>query len=134
MPKVFLYSATFFCTKLAVYSLMLWLPLYLSEELDYEDQSIANLSTILDLGAIGGSFSLGYLSDLTYGKRSPIAMIAIISSVIISFSLTFEVTTMHPALFFFLMFLFGFFISGLNNLINAACSADLGKQSALKGN
>ena len=59
---------------------------------------------------------------------------AVLTSIIISFTLTFEVTVMHSALFFFLMFLLGFFISGLNNLINAACSADLGKQSALKGN
>jgi OPA family glycerol-3-phosphate transporter-like MFS transporter 3 len=33
-----------------------------------------------------------------------------------------------------MFFLLGFFISGLNNMISAACSADLGKQEALKGN
>lgn len=78
--------------------------------------------------------TLGYLSDLTYGKRSPIAMMAVIFSIIISFVLTYKVTVMPAALFFVLMFFLGCFISGLNNLINAACSADLGKQSALKGN
>jgi len=41
---------------------------------------------------------------------------------------------MGTALFFILMFLLGFFISGLNNMISSACSADLGKQEALKGN
>lgn len=41
---------------------------------------------------------------------------------------------MAAALFFIVMFLLGFFISGLNNMISSACSADLGKQEALKGN
>ncbi len=41
---------------------------------------------------------------------------------------------MNKALFFVIMFFLGFFISGLNNMISSACSADLGKQEALKGN
>ncbi|CDW80091.1 sugar phosphate exchanger 3 [Stylonychia lemnae] len=134
LPKVFLYSLSFFCTKLAVYSLLLWLPLFLSENLNYQDSEIANLSTILDLGAIVGSMTLGLLSDLTYGKRSPIAMLAVIISITISYVLTYEVLNMATALFFVLMFFLGFFISGLNNVINAACAADLGKQEALQGN
>lgn len=134
LPKVFLYSASFFCTKLAVYSLMLWLPLFLSENLDYQDQMIANLSTVLDAGAIVGSMGLGILSDLTYGKRSFIALGAVVCSIIISFVLTYKVLVMPTALFFICMFFLGCFISGLNNLINAACAADLGKQPVLKGN
>lgn len=33
-----------------------------------------------------------------------------------------------------MMFMLGFCINGLNNVISSACSADLGKQEALKGN
>ena len=95
---------------------------------------IANLSTVFDCGAIVGSIFLGVLSDLTYGKRSPISLFAIICSIIIAYVLTFKVLVMPTAVFFILMFLLGFFISGLNNLINSACAADLGKQQALKGN
>jgi len=122
-----LYAATFFCTKLAVYSLILWLPLFLSEELNYEDNMIANLSTVFDCGAIVGSLFLGFLSDLTHGKRSPISLFAIVFSIIISYTLTFKVSVMPTAVFFILMFFLGLFISGLNNLINSACAADLGK-------
>ena len=78
--------------------------------------------------------SLGILSDMTYGKRSPIALLAVLFSIAITYTLTYKVLVMPTSLFFVLMFLLGFFISGLNNLINAACSADLGKQEALKGN
>ena len=81
-----------------------------------------------------GSMALGFLSDLMYGKRSPVAMGAVLISIALSFTLTFYVETMNKALFFVIMFFLGFFISGLNNMISSACSADLGKQEALKGN
>ena len=124
----------FFFTKLAVYCLLLLLPLFLQESLFYSPPEIANLSTCVDIGAILGSICLGYLSDLMYGKRSPVAMMAVLLAILISYLITFEIYVMPEALFFILMFLLGFFISGLNNLISAACAADLGKQSALKGN
>lgn len=78
--------------------------------------------------------SLGYLTDLTYGKRSPVALGAIILANIIIYVLTYKVLEMPEGLFYVLMFLIGFLISGLSNVINAACAADLGKQEALQGN
>ena len=69
-----------------------------------------------------------------YGKRSPVALMAVLFATLVAYINTYEYEAMPKGLFFFLMFLLGFFISGLNNLISAACAADLGKQSALKGN
>ena len=89
---------------------------------------------MLDFGAIFGSMALGYLSDKLYGKRSPVALGAVILASFISFSLYIWVIDMPTAIFFISMFMFGFFISGLNNLISSACATDLGKQEALKGN
>jgi OPA family glycerol-3-phosphate transporter-like MFS transporter 3 len=119
---------------MAVYILLLWLPIYLKEAKNYEDYQIANVSTLVDLGAMFGSLALGHISDLMHGKRSPVSMGAVIISIVISFVLTYYVQIMKPALFSTLMFSLGFFISGLNNMISSACSADLGKQEALKGN
>ena len=69
-----------------------------------------------------------------YGKRSPVALIAVIFAMVISYVLTFKFYVIGDIGLFFMMFLLGFFISGLNNMISAACAADLGKQEALKGN
>ena len=92
LPRVMLYSSAFFCTKMAVYILLLWLPIYLKDsDLKYNDSDVANISTLLDIGAMVGSMALGYLSDLMYGKRSPVAMVAVIVSIAISFVLTFNV-------------------------------------------
>jgi sugar phosphate permease len=75
---------------MAVYILLLWLPSFLKEsELKYDDNQVANLSTVIDLGAMFGSMALGYISDLMYGKRSPVAMGAVLFSITISFFLTF---------------------------------------------
>jgi MFS transporter, OPA family, sugar phosphate sensor protein UhpC len=82
---------------------------------------------MLDVGAIFGSMALGYLSDKTYGKRSPVAFLAVIFASLIAFSLKFFVLDMPSAVLFLAMFMQGFFISGLNNLISSACAADLGK-------
>jgi sugar phosphate permease len=93
------------------------------------------MSTILDFGAVLGSITLGYLSDLMYGKRSPVALFAVMMSMVISFTLSFtDLLALNKLVFFVMMFFLGFFISGVNNMISAACSADLGKQEALKGN
>ncbi len=89
---------------------------------------------MIDVGAILGSMVLGYLSDLMYGKRSPVAMIAVAFATAISYIITFQIYNLGKPVLFILMFFLGFFISGLNNMISAACAADLGKQSALKGN
>jgi len=90
---------------------------------------------MLSLGAIFGSMTLGYLSDKTYGKRSPVAFIAVIFGSLIAFSLYFFATIDMPkGVLYVSMFFQGFFLNGLNNLISSACAADLGRQEALKGN
>ena len=78
--------------------------------------------------------TLGYLSDKTYGKRSPVAFLAVIFGSLIAFSLYLFAIEMPTGVLYVSMFFQGFFLNGLNNLISSACAADLGRQEALKGN
>jgi sugar phosphate permease len=64
---------------------------------------------MFDLGAIVGSILLGIISDKMYQKRSPIAMIAILISGVISYTITYDYDSMTITAFFIIMFLFGFF-------------------------
>ena len=59
--------------------------------MNYTHTGIANLSTTIDIGAMFGSMALGYISDLMHGKRSPVALGAVIISISVSFTLTFTV-------------------------------------------
>ena len=38
-----------------------------------------------DVGGMLGSILIGYISDLTYGKRSPVSIVALFLSCVISF-------------------------------------------------
>ena len=77
---------------MAVYILLLWLPTFLKQsDLKYNDYQVANLSTTIDVGAMFGSMALGFISDLMYGKRSPVALCAVMISIVISYVLTFNV-------------------------------------------
>ena len=95
---------------------------------------MANLGALQSFGAMAGSVTLGYLSDLMGGRRSPVALGAILVAITITFTMTFKIYDITSGGLYAIMFFLGFCLNGLNNLISSACSADLGKQKALKGN
>lgn len=37
-PKVLLYGFTFFCIKFSIYAIVLWMPMFLSQSLDYDNK------------------------------------------------------------------------------------------------
>ena len=87
IPRVFLYSATLFCVKLATNSMLLWLPLLLKEYKEYTLGQIADVSSFFDAGGLVGSLVLGYLSDKLYSKRSPISFLAVLVASALGFTL-----------------------------------------------
>jgi sugar phosphate permease len=88
IPGVLVYGLSFFCVKFSVYALLLWLPTFLSSELDYNPHDIANLQTANEIGNLFGGFAIGYISDLCYSKRSPVGVFAVITSFLISLIFT----------------------------------------------
>lgn len=89
VPRVALYAASFFCTKLCVYVLLLWIPLVFGgAPFNRTGPEIANIQTAVDLGAVIGSMVLGYASDRMHGVRSPIALLAVVAATILSWIIT----------------------------------------------
>ena len=74
---------------------------------------------------------MGYLSDRLYGKRSPVAFTAIIIASALAFSLAFHLRSLSVISLQGIMFAFGMVVSGLNNIISASCSADIGRNEVL---
>ena len=128
IPNVLLYGFTFFCIKFAVYSLLLWMPLFLTEELSFENSGIANIQTLYETGTVIGAIILGFLSDKFYSRRSPIGVISITVSIFISFYLTYNYKNLSFAKLATLMFFLGFFIGSLHHIICMTATADLGRQ------
>ena len=122
-----LYGMCFFCVKFAVYAMLLWMPMFLEEQMGVEDQKIANIETLYEVGTVVGAIILGLTSDKCGGRRSPIAMVAVICGFLISLSF-FAVYKSYPTtLWLIAMFFFGFFLGSLHHLICITVSADLGR-------
>ena len=80
-----------------------------------------------DIGGLIGSFAIGYISDLTYSKRSPSTLFACICSCIIWYTLTVEYNKLTYSSLMASFFFYGLFMQGVTNTIAATCSADIGK-------
>ena len=127
-PKVLLYGFTFFCIKFSIYAILLWMPMFLSQTLGYENPKIANLLTVYEVATLIGTCTLGPLTDLTYGKRSPIAILAILLASIVSFLLTLMYDQLSETALFTLMAMLGFSLGSIYHIVNITCCADLGKE------
>ena len=57
---------------------MLWLPMYLQKRNNYTDYETAAAAATLDVGNVLGGILIGYLTDLTYSRRTPIAVLCIL--------------------------------------------------------
>lgn len=85
-----------------------------------------------DIGGLIGSAGIGFLSDLTYGKRSPVTMIALLLSCVILYALIISYAQITYTKLLIDIFFFGLFFQGVANTIVGACSADMGKGSGNK--
>lgn len=84
IPGVLQYSLSYFCIKFSSYGLMLWLPLYLkNDDNQYSDYEMASAAATLDIGNVIGGVMIGYLTDLTYSRRTPIAVVSILLATIL---------------------------------------------------
>jgi OPA family glycerol-3-phosphate transporter-like MFS transporter 3 len=131
IPGVMVYSLSYACLKLVNYSLFFWLPFYLSKEYSWANaQESDRLSTLYDVGGIVGGAVGGIISD-RLGRRSPVIVVMLISAVAALFVYQgFGGTPLRNGI---LMCIAGIFIGGPANLESSAIAADLGKQSAVRG-
>lgn len=127
-PKVLLYGFTFFCLKFSIYAILLWMPMFLSQALGYVNAEIANLLTVYEVATLIGAVTLGPLTDLTYGKRSPVAVAAIVVASGASLVLTLMYNELSTTGMFVMMAILGYSLGSIYHIVNITCCADLGKE------
>ena len=123
VPGAVAYGFAYFFLKLSVYSLLLWLPLFLGEELKFDTARITSIAMANEVGTISGGIILGFLSDQCYSRRSPLTALVIIIGTIIMVFLTVNHKTMCSTLIFFSI---GLLLGGINHIISVTCACDLG--------
>lgn len=73
-PRLIFYGVSYFFIKFIRYTLLFWLPFYLSKELGYAGDQAAYVSTAFEVGGIGGVILIGISSDrLRRFSRSALA-------------------------------------------------------------
>lgn len=124
------YSVTYACVKLLSYSLLFWLPFYLSEEYSFDSALIGTLASTLEVGSIVGALSIGFATD-KLSVRSPVIVPILALSIPLLVFLS-----LSPAhwLLYILIFFIGFSIVGCNHIISSAIAADLATNHELAGN
>ena len=133
IPGVLPFSLSFCALKLANYAVMFWLPLFCEEELHFSEGAAALSATMYDVGTIIGSVLLGIISDLSYGRRTPTVVVAIVCAAFFHLGFVF-VDSEDKVILNTIIFFIGFLVGGVASILSSICVADLGKLDALRNN
>ena len=126
LPNVIFYAIAFFFAEMG--SQVISRSLF--EFLDYiglsKGQS-ANVSTMNDVGAMIGTFAIGTVSQITYGKTSPSTVTAIALSSFIFYMLTAEFYSLNYGILMTCFLLQGMLYQAAIHMMSTTCSTDIGK-------
>lgn len=121
-------SAIYFFVKFTRYAFLFWLPLYLTEALQYSDVDAGYTSIAFEGVGFLGVISAGLISDkLLKSRRFPVAAIMLFA---LAVTLLLQPLFVAQGPWFILISigLTGFFIYGPDSLISGATAMDLGKE------
>ncbi|GMV43941.1 MAG: hypothetical protein AMXMBFR64_56570 [Myxococcales bacterium] len=126
MPAVWLLGGSYFGLKLIRYSLLFWLPYYLSQALHYDEGTAGYLSTSFEVGGILGAVVTGWVSDRWFpARRARLAapMVLALAGALLLYRGVGDAGLVANALS---MALVGFLLFGPDALISGAAAQDLG--------
>ena len=124
IPGVIAYSFCYFFIKFSSYGLMLWLPMYLQKRNNFSDYEVATAVSFLDIGYLVGGVLIGYISDLMYCRRTPIAVFSIILGTGLHILLI-VVDPRQRLVFYSFIFTLGIMMGGVTAIVSGISCADL---------
>ena len=130
VPGVLDWSASYFFIKTVTYTILFWMPYYLTLTLD--SQSTAdNLTVLFDVSMIAGTTAHGLVTDSSGGARSPLFVLSyVVGSMPLLFLPALGQSTFHYAAAFATV---GLFSGGPTHMYGTAVSVDLGEAAAAAG-
>jgi sugar phosphate permease len=125
-PTLWCYGASYFGMKLIRYSILFWLPFYLTTALAYSKTTAGYMSTSFELGGIVGTIAMGAFSDRN--RRIPRPIFAAVWLVLLAGSLFLyaRVGASSMVVNFAVMALVGALLFGPDSLISGAAAQDAG--------
>jgi OPA family sugar phosphate sensor protein UhpC-like MFS transporter len=125
-PALWAFGAAYFCLKLIRYTMLFWLPYFLTKRLGYEKSAAGFLSVAFEVGGVVGALFAGWLSDRVFGARRVPAAALLALLLAGALFLYIRVAALGPAANFAGMFLVGLCLFGPDSLLAGAAAQDLG--------
>ncbi len=127
-PMVLLTAVVAFLLKVMRYSFLYWLPLYLTDRLEYRPDQAGYMSSVYELLGFGGAVLAGYASDrLAGGRRFPVSAVMLAGLAVSCFVLPGLAAAGWAGSLAGIM-LVGFFTYGPDTLMQGAASQDAGTE------
>ena len=134
-PGVLPVATAHFCEKIIRYTLLFWLPYYLTKRLNYSKIVSGYASTAFDVGGVVGSILSGYVADHWEGgsRRTTTAVIFLAGSGVsllcfAGFPELFEQNIIYPTMTCFAV---GLFLLGFDSLLTGAVIQDLATRAGM---
>ncbi|HMY20224.1 MAG TPA: MFS transporter [Polyangium sp.] len=125
-PTIWCYGASYFGMKLIRYSLLFWLPFYLTTALAYSKTTAGYMSISFEVGGVLGTIGMGALSDRNRGiSRSVLAAVwlVLLAGAIFLYA---QIGATNLVVNFAVMALVGALLFGPDSLISGAAAQDAG--------
>ena len=130
VPGVLDWSLSYFFIKTVTYTILFWMPHYLTLTLD-SHSTADNLTVLFDVSMIFGTATLGLVTDRVGGARSPLFVGSfVVGSLPLLFLPALRQSTFHYAAAFVTV---GLFSGGPAHMYGTAVSVDLGEAAAAAG-
>jgi len=125
---VWIAAVMYFFVKFTRYAFLFWLPLYLSEALNYSDTQAGYTSIAYELIGFFGILAAGFGSDYLFkSRRFPISAIMLFGLAVMLFLQPF-LSKMGVVPTFISIGLIGFFTYGPDSIMSGAAAMDMGKE------
>jgi sugar phosphate permease len=125
-PVIWSLGSAYFCLKLIRYSILFWLPFYLTKVLNYSTGGAGYQSMSFEIGGVIGAVIIGAISDRYFpGRRRLIAsvMCALLAASLLLYTRLAPVSVMWN---FIGMAIVGFCLFGPDTLVAGAAAQDIG--------
>lgn len=130
IPAVWILGAAYFGLKLIRYSLLFWLPFFLTRRLGYDEGTAGYLSTAFEAGGILGAIVVGWVADRRFAANPLRLVVPVLLALGAAFVLFRAVSSLGPAAVVASLGLIGFLLFGPDTLISGAAAQDLGRDRA----
>jgi sugar phosphate permease len=130
IPALWALGGSYFGLKLIRYSLLFWLPYYLSTSLGYAEDDAAYLSIFFEIGGIVGVIGIGWISDRFFALNRARLITPVLLGLAASLWLYQYVAAAGTGANAMTLALIGFLLFGPDALISGAAAQDIGGEKS----